>query len=122
MRARTHIILFLLCVAAVFGFVMLGLFWSLTDLNPDRPFNEQAARTSERGWATYELYLWPVLALTRAFGDSSALTLFAKFHWIILPLIYGGVIHLILWALIVKLRYLFRRKPDATKPSPTGWE
>jgi hypothetical protein len=124
MRARTHIILFLLCVAAVFGFAMLGAVWSFAGFHPggDVPFDTEAARTSERGMAMFQLYLWPVLAITREFGNSHATMLFAQIHWIILPLVYGGVLHMLLWALIAARRYIFGRKPDVAGPSPTGWE
>jgi hypothetical protein len=124
MRIRTHIILFLLCVAAVFGFAMLSAVWALSGFHPggDVPFDAQAAKTSEQGTVMFELYLWPVLALTREYGNSHATMLFAQVHWIILPLVYGAVLHLIFWALIVARRYISSRKHEATEPSPTGWE
>jgi hypothetical protein len=111
-------------MAAVFGFAMLGAVWSFADFHPggDLPFDEQAARTAERGMTMHKLYLWPVLALPRIFRDSHAMMLFAKIHWFILPLIYGGLLHLFIWASTVTWRYLFRRRPDAAEQSLTGWE
>jgi hypothetical protein len=66
--------------------------------------------------------LWPVLALSRDYENLYALMLFTQIHWIILPLLYGGVLHLLLWALIKAQRYIFGPRPDAVEPSPTGWE
>ena len=111
-------------MAAVFGFAMLGAVWSFADFHPggDVPFNEQRAKTAGRGMAMFQLYLWPVLALSRDYENLYALMLFTQIHWIILPLLYGGVLHLLLWALIKAQRYIFGPRPDAVEPSPTGWE
>ena len=92
MRARAHIILFLLCLAGTIAIYYLGLVWNLADFHPssDVIVSPDLTQRAETGAKMTRLFVMPTMALSKAIGDDgSLLTLVPVFICVLVALCTG---------------------------------